>query len=52
MQDLVITPLCAIRGDIVNNHKKYFSNLQDCPKCRHILEVCSCKFEEKIRKEN
>ena len=48
MQDLAVTPLCAIKGDMVNKHKRYFSNMVDCPKCHHIKEVCTCKKDSKI----
>ena len=49
MQNLVTTPLCAIRGEIVKNHKKYFQQAIDCPTCKHIEEVCTCKFEARMQ---
>jgi hypothetical protein len=51
MQNLLTTPLCAIRGDIIHDHKKYFSKIRDCPTCRHITKVCTCKFEKMMRGE-
>jgi hypothetical protein len=41
MQNLAVTPICAISN--LENHKKFFSNIVDCPKCHHVKEVCTCK---------
>jgi hypothetical protein len=43
MQDLCTTPLCQIKGDIINKHKKFFRT-NFCLRCRQVPGICECTF--------